>query len=105
MLIHRELSSCGRGCQSHWDVRCRCELACPTKNSIAQFNACPVMVDSLSEFLQNDYAIYKTLFETTASTTTDMPTLMDVLPALREQFGLRELTTSELEQLLEWLNE
>lgn len=103
MLIHRELSSCGRGCQSHWDVRCCCELDCSGKNSIAQFNACPVMLSSLYFLFGNDEGLYEALFE--SASTTDMPTLMGVLPALREQFGLRELTTSELEQLLEWLNE
>ena len=37
-------SSCGRGCAPDWDYRCCCEPGCPTKNTMKQFNDCPMAV-------------------------------------------------------------
>jgi len=54
-----KLTTCGRGCQGDWDVRVRCEINCPAKNSVDQFLACPSRVSSMAFWIANEYELYK----------------------------------------------
>ncbi len=55
----KNLKNCGRGCDSHWDVRCCCELDCKAKNTNEQFRACPMKLPTIHFTLGNDYELYK----------------------------------------------
>ena len=48
------LTTCGRGCCGHWDVRCCCEPNCPQKNSMEQFNVCPMKLQTLAFHCGNE---------------------------------------------------
>ena len=47
--------TCGRGCAPSWDVRCCCEINCPSKNSDIMFSRCPMRVSTFFFTLRNDY--------------------------------------------------
>jgi hypothetical protein len=49
-----KLLTCGRGCQGNWDVRCCCEINCPSKNSLAQLLACPQRVSTMAFWISNE---------------------------------------------------
>lgn len=51
--------SCGRGCDSHWDVRCCCEPDCHAKNTLEQFRNCPMMVSTMLFHISNNYNWYR----------------------------------------------
>jgi len=52
--------TCGRGCVSNWDVRCRC-LPGSEHNTITQFNNCSQKLFTLQFLFGNDYECYKYL--------------------------------------------
>jgi hypothetical protein len=58
-----KLLTCGRGCKGNWDVRCRCEINCPEKNSVAQFLACSQRISSMAFWIANEYELYKKAIE------------------------------------------
>ena len=51
------LTTCGRGCCGDWDVRCCCEPNCPQKNSMEQFNVCPMKLQTLAFHCGNEYGL------------------------------------------------
>ena len=95
-----ELTTCR--CEPHWDLRAVCESNCPQKNSIEQFNRCPVMLSTLASQQENDYDLYKLLFRNDELTLATLETLQE---ALLEIPGVRETTAEEQEKMLTWINE
>jgi len=54
-----KIQTCNRGCSDNWDVRCCCELNCPSKNSNKQFYSCPQKINTFIFMCYNEYDIYK----------------------------------------------
>lgn len=52
------MTTCGRGCNTNWDVRCCCEFNCPAKNSNLQFYRCPMMINTIVFHIGNNYELY-----------------------------------------------
>ena len=50
---------CGRGCDQDWDVRCCCELDCPSKNTNEQFYKCPMKLNTIHFHIGNDFIYYQ----------------------------------------------
>ena len=46
--------TCGRGCTGRYGLQGCCEPNCPRKNSVAQFNVCPMKVQMLAFLCGND---------------------------------------------------
>lgn len=53
------MPTCGRGCNPNTDIRVRCELDVPKKNSKRQFYNCPMKIDTYVFHALNDYDTYK----------------------------------------------
>ena len=96
----KALMTCGRGCEKNWDVRACCEPNCAAKNSMDEFNACPMKLNTLYLLAHNEYDVYSQLVENGGYI--DKSNIQAVL--MNKYDGVK-LEYSDLHQLQAWFIE
>ena len=96
----KALMTCGRGCEKNWDVRACCDPNCAAKNSMDEFNACPMKLNTLYLLARNEYDVYSQLVENGGYN--DKCTIKAVL--MNKYDGVK-LEYSDLHQLQVWFIE